>query len=277
MSGYLTESNFLRIVQLEKVVAENSSVKSFFFKDRLCAQGKPGQFVMIWIPRVDEVPMSISSRSQEGIVSVTVANVGEATGLLHKRNQGDTFGVRGPFGNGFKLAKGNALLVGGGTGIAPLLFLAEELAKHGSRTTFLVGTRTKTELLFSSRIKKLLARTVSKVLASTEDGSFGYEGVVTSLARRVMSDENFDMVYACGKEMMVSELFKLTEAHKTPLQASLERLMKCAIGLCGSCVVWKYRVCVDGPVFTTQQLREIGPLLGSFKRGHSGRRIRITE
>lgn len=277
MSDYLTESNLLRIVELENVVTESSLVKSFFFKDKLCAQGKPGQFVMIWIPRVDEIPMSISSQSHKVLVSVTVANVGEATRLLHKRHEGDIFGVRGPFGNGFKLAEGNTLLIGGGTGIAPLAFLAGKLAKLKSRMTFLLGARTKTELLFLSRIKKLLVRTDSEILASTEDGSYGYRGVVTSLAKKVISRESFDMVYTCGKETMVSRIFKLTEAYKAPLQASLERLMKCAIGLCGSCAVWKYRVCVDGPVFTSRQLREIGEHLGGFKRGYDGRKISISE
>ncbi len=273
---YLTESNLLRIVRLEKVVTESSLVKSLFFKDNLCAQGAPGQFVMIWIPRVDEIPMSIS-QLHEGLVSVAVANVGDATRLLHRKHKGNRLGLRGPFGNGFKLVDGNVLLVGGGTGIAPLAFLAEKLAELKSNMTLLLGAKTKTELLFFSRIKKLLARTDSKILTSTDDGTYGHRGVVTSLAKKALSTKSFDVVYACGKEMMLSEIFKLTEAYKVPLQASLERLMKCAIGLCGSCTISKYRVCVDGPVFTSQQLQEMGEHFGCLKRDFDGRRISIQN
>jgi dihydroorotate dehydrogenase electron transfer subunit len=275
LSAYLTETNFLRTVKIEKIVKESPMVKTFFFNDTLCAQGKPGQFIMVWLPGFDEIPMGISSIHPNGLASITVANIGEATMLLHRKEKGDIVGVRGPFGNSFKLVKGNVLLVGGGTGIAPLAFLAEKLAALKTRMVFLLGAKTKEELLFLSKVDSMLSKTESRMIASTEDGSHGYKSVATELAEKILAEEKFDMIYACGKELMLFKIFMLAEKHATPLQASLERLMRCAIGLCGSCTVGKYRVCVDGPVFTNEQLREVKDEFGCFKRDFDGRKIPV--
>lgn len=250
-------------------------VKTFLFNDKLCAQGKPGQFIMVWLPGFDEIPMGISSIHPSGLASITVADVGEATMLLHRKEKGDIVGVRGPFGNSFKLVKGNVLLVGGGTGIAPLAFLAEKLVKLKTKITFMLGAKTKEELLFLSKIDCMLSKTESRMTASAEDGSYGYKGVVTELAEKTLAEEKFDMIYACGKELMLFKIFMLAEKHTTPLQASLERLMRCAIGLCGSCTIGKYRVCVDGPVFTNKQLRKVKDEFGRFKRDFDGRKIPV--
>lgn len=262
-------------MKIEKVVKESPLIKTFFFNDKLCAQGKPGQFVMVWLPGFDEIPMSISSTRPSGLASITAVNVGEATDLLHKKEEGDIVGVRGPLGNGFQPVKGNVLLVGGGTGIAPLAFLAERLVEMSVRMTFLLGARTKEELLFLSKIESMLSKTYNRMIASTEDGSYGHKGVITELVEEALAEEKFDTVYACGKELMLSKIFMLAERHKTPLQASLERLMRCAIGLCGSCTIGKYRVCVDGPVFKNEQLLEVKDEFGLFKRDFDGRKMPV--
>ncbi|MDH5447638.1 MAG: dihydroorotate dehydrogenase electron transfer subunit [Candidatus Bathyarchaeota archaeon] len=275
MSACLTETNFLRTVRIKKIVKESPMVKTFFFNDKLCSQGKPGQFIMVWLPSFDEIPMSISSTHPNGLASMTVADIGEATMLLHRKEKGDIVGVRGPFGNSFKLVKGNVLLVGGGTGIAPLIFLAEKLVKSKTGMTFLLGAKTKEELIFLSKIDSMLSKTEARIIASTEDGSHGYKGVVTELAEKTLAEKKFDMIYACGKELMLFKIFMLAEKHETPLQESMERLMRCAIGLCGSCTIGKYRVCVDGPVFTNKQLQEVKDEFGRFKRDFNGRKIPV--
>jgi len=262
-------------VKFQKVVKESPLVKTFFFKDKLCVQSKPGQFAMIWLPGFDEIPMSISSVDSNGLASITVADVGEATKLLHQKAAGDVVGVRGPFGNSFKLVNGNVLLVGGGTGISPLAFLANRLIELRGRMTFLLGAKTMEELLFLSKIENMISRTEAKMLVSAEDGSYGHKGVVTELVEATLAKEKFDMIYACGKELMLLKIFMLAEEYQTPLQASLERLMRCAIGLCGSCTIGKYRVCVDGPVFTNEQLREVKDEFGRFKRDFDGRKITV--
>jgi dihydroorotate dehydrogenase electron transfer subunit len=274
LSEYLIETNFLRTVKIARVVKESPSVKTFFFKDKLCSKGKPGQFFMVWLPGFDEIPMSISSTGSKDLVSTTVANVGEATSFLHKKKKGSVIGVRGPFGNSFKLVEGKALLVGGGTGISPLAFLAERLAELKVEMTFLLGAKTKEELLFLQKIEKMSSKAV-KMAASTEDGSYGRIGVVTELAEEALAKNKFDMIYACGKEPMLFKVFTLADEYGIPLQASLERLMRCAVGLCGSCTIGKYRVCIDGPVFTGKQLREVKYEFGCFKRDFDGRKIPV--
>jgi dihydroorotate dehydrogenase electron transfer subunit len=228
---------------------------------------------MVWLPGVDGIPMSLSSTHPRGVASVTVSMVGEATRLLHQKKEAELIGIRGPFGTHFRPVDGKALLVGGGTGIAPLAFLAEELRGLKTDMTFLLGAKTREELLFLPRIEKLLAESETKLIASTEDGSYGHKGMVTQLAEAALAKEQFDVIYACGKEPMLFKIFTLAEQYRVPMQASLERLMRCAIGLCGSCTIGKYRVCIDGPVFTSEQLREVKGELGRFKRDFDGRKI----
>jgi dihydroorotate dehydrogenase electron transfer subunit len=90
-----------------------------------------------------------------------------------------------------------------------------------------------------------------------------------------LTKEKFDMIYTCGPEQMMRKVLDLAEKHEIALEASLERLMRCAIGLCGSCVVGKYRVCRDGPVFTASQLKEAKSEFGVSKRDFDGKRISL--
>jgi dihydroorotate dehydrogenase electron transfer subunit len=254
------------------VKTENQTTKTFTFKDRLCAKAKPGQFLMLWIPKVDEIPLSIMNATDRN-VSVTVKTVGEATRALNNMKQGETIGVRGPFGNNFTHNNGRILMVGGGTGTAPLLFLAKKLATKAEHLAFVIGAKTKNELLFLNQLNPLC--TEQTTIATTEDGTYGIKCQATDPLDALLDREKFDMVYACGPEPMTRQVFELTEKHHIPMQASLERLMRCGIGLCGSCVIGKYRVCKDGPVFNSQQLREVKDELGVSKLGFDGNRIPI--
>jgi dihydroorotate dehydrogenase electron transfer subunit len=265
----LTELNTLRTTRLLSVQTESPTVKTFTFRDKLCAQAKPGQFIMLWIPRVDEIPLSIMN-AENGAVSVTVKQVGDATKHLHSMKTGDTIGVRGPFGNSFTETAGKALLVGGGTGTAPLLFLARRLAENKS-LAFVVGAKTKTELLFLTSLSQLCSE--RSMVTTTEDGTYGLQCLVTEPLTSLLVKQKFDMIYTCGPELMVSKIFNLAEQHHIHFEASLERLMRCGIGLCGSCVIGKYRVCRDGPVFNSAQLREVKDELGISKIGFDGNRI----
>jgi dihydroorotate dehydrogenase electron transfer subunit len=233
---------------------------------------------MIWIPGVDEVPMSLSTiDSKEGTVAITVEKVGKATSKLHRMKVGDVVGMRGPFGRGYTLTKArNVMMVGGGTGLASLAPLTEEIAKQKERRiTFLLGAKTCNELLFLERTKTVLSTMNHNMVATTEDGSYGIKGLVTESVEQLLAKEKFDMIYACGPEKMMHKMFLLTERFKVPFQASLERLMRCAIGLCGTCVIGKFRVCRDGPIFSREQLREVSSEFGQFQRGFDSRKIAI--
>jgi dihydroorotate dehydrogenase electron transfer subunit len=268
----LTTFNTLRSTEIVQIRAESPSVKTFIIADRLCSKAKPGQFLMLWIPGVDEIPLSIMDAGN-GLVSISVKQVGDATKHLHSMEQGATVGVRGPFGNSFTESRGRVLLVSGGTGTAPLLFLAKQLSAKTEKLSFVEGAKTKDELLFVQELNGICRE--KSLITTTEDGTYGLQCVVTEPLSRLLERESFDMVYACGPEILVKKIFEMTEKHKLPIEASLERLMRCGIGLCGSCVIGKYRVCRDGPVFTAAQLREIKDELGVSKIGFDGSRIPV--
>jgi dihydroorotate dehydrogenase electron transfer subunit len=248
-------------------------VKTFKFKDRECTNARPGQFLMLWIPSVDEIPLSILDVGEDGTVSVTVKKVGEATEALHRMGVGDIVGVRGPLGNSFTEKKGKILMVGGGTGMAPLWFLVKRLLPDVERLVFVMGAKTGDELLFMDGLKKMLIGRNRQLVATTEDGSCGITGLCTQPLEKLLAKERFDMIYTCGPEPMIVKVFELAEAHNVRFEASLERLMRCAIGLCGSCVIGKYRVCRDGPVFSGQQLKEVKIEFGFSKRDFDGKKI----
>lgn len=261
-------------MKIEDIKRETSEVKSFFFKDRLCSRAKPGQFVMVWIPDVDEVPMSLSGIGLQAC-SISVKRVGEATEALHRLKIGDYIGLRGPLGNGFRLVTGKVMVVGGGTGTTALMPLVESLVKENAEVTFLLGAKTRNELLFVDRMKAILSREKGRFEVATEDGSYGSKGVVTDLAERCLAKEEFDMIYTCGPEPMMKEMLLLANRFSVLLQASLERLMRCAIGICGTCMIGRFRVCKDGPVFTDKQLRKMYGEFGVFRRGFDGSRVRL--
>jgi dihydroorotate dehydrogenase electron transfer subunit len=272
LSALHTALNTIRTTPILSVKTESPTVKTFAIEDKLCSKANPGQFLMLWIPGVDEIPLSVMD-TEDGRVSVSVKAVGDATRHMHGMKQGETVGVRGPFGNCFTEKTGRVLLVGGGTGTAPLLFLAKRLKAKAQQLSFVVGAKTKTELLFLNDLNA--ACTEKSVITTTEDGTYGLQCLVTEPLGTLLAKEKFDMVYTCGPELMVSKIFNLAEQHKVPFEASLERLMRCGIGLCGSCVIGKYRVCRDGPVFGSAKLRLVKSELGVSKLGFSGDRIPV--
>lgn len=228
---------------------------------------------MLWIPGVDEIPLSILDVAEDRAVSVAVKKAGEATEALHRMRVGDLVGVRGPFGNSFTEKEGRILMVGGGTGVAPLWFLAERLSPDAEKLFLVMGAKTENELLFIDGLKKMLIGRNRQLVATTEDGSCGITGLCTEPLNRLLAKEKFDMVYTCGPEPMMRKVFELAEKHEVNFEASLERLMRCAIGLCGSCVIGKYRVCRDGPIFTSKQLEEVEAEFGTSKRDFDGTRM----
>ncbi|MEN6516780.1 MAG: dihydroorotate dehydrogenase electron transfer subunit [Methanospirillum sp.] len=247
----------LAVVTVVGVAAETPSVATVSF-DRAFSF-EPGQFVMVWVPGVDEVPMALSSPN-----SVSVQRVGEATSALCAMKPGDRLSVRGPYGRGFPLV-GNVLAVAGGIGAAPLLPLAEA----GRVRTFLLGARTAVELPFGSRLAA-----VTELRLATDDGSAGHHGYVADLLGEV-DLASFDAICVCGPEpMMAAVRDRLATAGALDRSFfSLHRYMKCGVGVCGSCAIDPDGLCVcrDGPVFP-------GPVaaaseLGSHARDACGRRI----
>jgi dihydroorotate dehydrogenase electron transfer subunit len=275
LSVYRIAANAHRITRIISVRTESPSVKTFTFKDKTCAKARPGQFLMLWIPGVDEIPMSILDANQDGRVSVAIKKVGEATKALHQKRAGAIIGVRGPFGNSFTARTGRILIVGGGTGIAPLFLLTKKAGPKTSKIVFAMGAKTKGELLFMDELEKMLCKERSTLIVTSEDGSCGIPGLCTEPLEHLLAEEKFDAIYACGPEQMMLKVFSLAEKYGIPFEASLERLMRCAIGLCGSCIIGKYRVCRDGPVFTASQLRDVRSEFGVSRRDFNGKKIPV--
>lgn len=273
LSAYRIATNTLRTTRILSVKTESPTVRTFTFKDRQCANAKPGQFLMLWIPGVDEIPLSILDAKENGIISVAIKKVGEATQALHNKKVGEIIGIRGPFGNSFTLKEGRILMVSGGTGTAPMLFLSKKLASRVTRLISVIGAKTRDELLFMNGMKKTVDKEKTQIIATTEDGSYGIKGLATTPVERLLEKEKFDMIYTCGPEQMMRKVFDLAEKYGVALEASLERLMRCAVGLCGSCVIGGYCVCKEGPVFTAEQLREVKNEFGVSKRDFDGRKI----
>ncbi|HEX9074914.1 MAG TPA: dihydroorotate dehydrogenase electron transfer subunit, partial [Anaerolineae bacterium] len=164
---------------IKQVIPENSYTKTFVL-DAAIPQASPGQFVMLWIPGLDEKPFAIVARDP---LTLTVAAVGPFSRALHQMQPGDHVGWRGPFGRGFDLTgTGQALLIGGGYGVAALYFAAEELYKRQVPVTLAVGGRTEQDLLFQERAQSLGIR----FEMATEDGSRGTRGFVTDAVREMM-------------------------------------------------------------------------------------------
>jgi dihydroorotate dehydrogenase electron transfer subunit len=267
--------NRMRVVDLIEVKIENPTVKTFTFRDNMCSNASPGQFVMVWIPGVDEIPISLSGINKSGLSSITVNGVGEASRALNRKKEGELIGIRGPFGNGFVLTGKTVMVVGGGTGIGPLMPLIEELVKVASKVIVMSGAKSRENLLFLDRLDKTLSDVDSELSFTTDDGSYGIECLVTNYVEQKLKKEPFDMIYTCGPEQMMYNLFLLTEKYGIPMQASMERIMRCSIGLCGSCTIGKLRVCKDGPVLTSEQLRSVKDEFGKLYLDFTGKKIKL--
>jgi dihydroorotate dehydrogenase electron transfer subunit len=217
----------------------------------------PGQFCMLWIPGLDEKPMSFSGLRSE--VKVTVKKVGEFTGELFKMTEGDEIGFRGPYGSGFTPAGGNVCVVGGGCGIAPLAPLADKVDG-----TAIIAAKSRDELMFTGEFRE----EGFNVIISTDDGSAGVKGMAHQVLGGLLESERFSCVYTCGPEIMMKKVLDLCIQHGVECQLSLERYVKCGIGVCGSCTIAGMRVCVEGPVFEGSQLA--GTEFGVYTRDACG-------
>ncbi|MEM2122742.1 MAG: dihydroorotate dehydrogenase electron transfer subunit [Candidatus Bathyarchaeia archaeon] len=261
-----------RIVRILRTIKRSPTVNSILLNDGELERASPGQFAMIWVPGVDEIPMSITMDPETGSAEFVVKSVGEATNTLNNLHPGDPIGVRGPYGTMFKLEKKDRklLIVAGGTGIAPLRWLIREESEKRDLTV-IIGAKTKEELLFLEELKGLDIR----LWAATDDGTEGYHGPAAELAERQILKDDFNLILCCGPESMISRLIEMACSHRLKLQASLERIMKCGIGICGSCEIAGYRVCKEGPVFNLPKLLEMMGELGKIRRDHSGRKIPV--
>lgn len=220
----------------------------------------PGQFVEV---RIDQTP-SVFLRRPISICFVDrtanelwllVATIGDGTRWLGSLQPGDTVNCVQPLGNGFekpsgKTAGSKLLLIGGGVGVAPLLYLGAMLKGQDCEVTFLLGGRSAKDVLLLDEFKKY-----GRVCVTTEDGTLGEKGFVTN--HSVLSDD-FDKIYTCGPTPMMKAVARYANEKGIDCEASLENMMACGLGACLCCVEKTTEgnlcVCKEGPVFNIKRL-----------------------
>ena len=267
------DPNHPHICTIERVVDETPTVRTLYFHDEVLANVKPGQFAMVWIPGVNELPMSVMISEKKDEAGFTVRKRGESSTALYNLKVGDKIGVRGPYGNSFDKAgttksMGSMLLIGGGTGLVPLMRMISSNI-FCTDVTLLMGSKTKDEVFFEEMAKKLVEGKTSSIIPVTEDGSYGEKGYVTDVLEKLLEENTYDAIYTCGPELMMYKVVKLANEKGIFVQASLERMMKCGVGICGSCCVNEDLVCRDGTVFDGQHLAKNSEF-GHIQRAKSG-------
>jgi NAD(P)H-flavin reductase len=229
-----------------------------------------GQFNMVYVPGVGEVPLSISGDPAKPARLIhTVRAVGAVTHGLRRLGVGDLLGVRGPFGVGWPLDRclgKDVVIVAGGIGLAPLRPVLYRLLgdrdRYG-RVTLLYGCRTPADLLFRREIELWRSRLDLHVYVTVDRAVgrwHGYVGVVTTLVPRAPADPDRAIAMVCGPEVMMRfAAMKLEECGHpaTNIYVSMERNMKCGIGVCGHCQYGPAFVCKDGPVFRYDRIRPL--------------------
>lgn len=199
-------------------------------------------------------PFSIFCQEKDTI-SLLYKVVGKGTNLMTTWKPGDKISVLGPLGRGFKRFPSEVWLVAGGAGIAPLCFLGRQLEEKGISFKTIWGLRYK----IADELMTLVQEKLGTVIVYTEDGSLGYQGLVTEGVRELEKEKKPNGIYACGPLPMLKALNTWAKERHIPMQVSLEANMACGIGACLGCVVetkegYK-KVCQDGPVFDAEEIK----------------------
>ena len=249
---------------LDLTVTENLKLHINYVLLKLTSQSPlpemlPGQFAEI---RVDGSPSTFLRRPisinyvdrSRNEVWFLIQLVGDGTRRLAEATKGDIINIVLPLGNGFtmpQIPSDKLLLVGGGVGPAPMLYLGEQLAKNGSKPTFLLGARTDKDLLQLDDFASY-----GEVYTTTEDGSYGEKGYVTQ--HSILNKIKFEQIYTCGPKPMMMAVAKYAKSNNINCEVSLENMMACGVGACLCCVEntdeGHLCVCKEGPVFNINKL-----------------------
>lgn len=228
-------------------------------------EAQPGQFVMVKVsdrsyPLLRR-PFSIHAREGEAI-EIFFARIGVGTAILAEKQEGERLDILGPLGKGFaienKLKEKTVFLAGGGRGIAPLYFLAQEMRGKKVNTKVFYGGRTAADLPILEKFHS----EAFDVFVSTDDGSLGFKGLASELLKKEIERSRPAHICACGPEPMMKTIAALANARHIPAQFSLESIMGCGIGACWGCVTrikrgakaeW-VKICEEGPVFSGSEI-----------------------
>lgn len=247
-----------------KIISSKSLNKDYFSLELLVPHTineiLPGQFVEVLIEKSAKTflrrPFSIHDVNLENrTITLLIQIVGDGTRELSKRKSGEYLNLIYPLGNSFSEPKNKkTLLIGGGAGIAPLLFLAKHFARINHNFSVLLGGRSEKQIVRFEEFEKL-----AEVFIATEDASLGEKGLVTDHNIITCDDFGFDKIITCGPEPMMKAVAKITYAKNIDCEVSLENTMACGIGACLCCIVdtkdGNVCVCTEGPVFNVKDLK----------------------
>lgn len=252
---------------LDLVVTENNILKQNYSLIKLTTTNNdllpemfPGQFVQV---RVDNSPTTFLRRPisvnfvdpEKNELWLLIQKIGNGTAKICEAQKGDLINLLLPLGSKFSFPKdksSKALLIGGGVGTAPMLFLGSHLKANGYSPFFLFGARSKSDLLQLNEFEKY-----GEVFCTTEDASFGEKGYVTN--HSILKNQSFSMIYTCGPKPMMLAVAKYADDNDITCEVSLENLMACGFGTCLCCVEdtkeGNLCVCTEGPVFNIERLK----------------------
>ena len=253
--------NDCAVINIKPLIQGNKRFFSLEFENAFIAESaEPGQIVHVKCgENLLRRPFGVNGVNvKAGTFRVCFEVRGKGTRWMSGLKAGDVVSVMGPYGKPFetlKYSEKKVLLVGGGIGIYPLLFAADRLNLNGAEVRAALGFQTASLVHMESEFKTKCAR----VEIATDDGSYGYGGFVTDMAAGMADETRFDAVFACGPFIMMKKTHEIASARNIPCFVSLEERMGCGVGACLACVCdtvnGKKRVCVDGPVFASYEIR----------------------
>jgi NAD(P)H-flavin reductase len=267
-----------KMAVLDRVVDEIDEVKTFYWHfenpadQETFRRFKPGQFAQVSIMGAGEFPASLPPSPTEKEVFFTVRRVGSVTAAMHALKPGQRFGVRGPYGNGFPMEDyygKNLVFVAGGIGLIPLrscIVYARDQREKYKRLQVFYGARTPKDLMYVDVLRKWEQDPgfeCSLTVDRADESWKGHSGVVGALFKKPGVEMTVDntVVFICGPPVMfrfVLKDLKNMGFEDKNMVSTLERYMKCGVGKCGHCCIGVAYVCVDGPVFTLEQIRKLG-------------------
>ena len=219
----------------------------------IAVAAESGQFVEVAVPNgafILRRPLGVAGVSPNGDMTLIYRTVGSGTKSLANAKVGDVLSIVGPLGKGFSKDYERPLLVGGGVGLSPLLFYAE----RQQPAAVLMGGRNRQELFW----EKLYKPYAAEIFITSDDGSIGTKGFVTTLLPELLAEGKYDAVVVCGPDIMMKRVADIAKEYNLPCEVSLERRMACGLGACLSCSVdssnGRRKVCKDGPVFRAEEV-----------------------
>jgi NAD(P)H-flavin reductase len=275
MPEFFPDAYLPRGAMVAEVIVENSQIRTFVlsFTDPEYNRNfsyRPGQFLMVSLPHCGEAPISFSSSpARPGSFQLSVRRAGKLTAAMHALRPGDRIGLRGPYGRPFpmeRLAGQDLLFVAGGIGLAPLRSVVAtclaEREKYG-RITVLYGSRAPSDIAFRADLEEWQHRgecdcRLTVDAAGEGDGWEGPVGVVTRLLEQVDMAPERSTALVCGPPLMIRAVLGALSMRgfaDERILTTMERHMKCGIGICRHCHMDAKLVCVDGPVFSLAELR----------------------